>query len=44
MPPLDSHSLSCLRLYVTTLPSACATDAVEAQRSGSLPKASAIVV
>ena len=41
MPPLDSHSLSCLRQYVTAVPSACASDASEAQRLGSLPKARA---
>ena len=42
MPPLDSHSLSCLRQYGTILPSTCA-GAVEAQRWGSLPKASAML-
>ena len=40
MSPLESHSLSCPRLYGTTLPSTCA-GAVEAQRSGSLLKTTA---
>ena len=43
MPPPDSHSFSCLRLYGSaTRLSACAVPLVEAQRSGSLPWAIAM--
>ena len=45
MPPRDSQSLSCLRLYGSARRStACAAPFVEAQRSGSLPYSIAMSV